>query len=413
MAISETEIGKLVIRLIADVGDAKKTLQGFNQDLKGFTDSSKKDAQGLGGTIGDIKAAYLGYVAAIYSAWQTVKKVMDWAEIGARAQAVEESFSILTRSLQINGQALASQIREASYVFVEQTGLMVKAQRLLIEGVDPTQVVKLTEASRVAARLMGVDVEEAFNRISEAVITLRTRGLKAAFPMDVTEITENYAKSLGTVAKYLSEAGQRQAIVNEILRQAAEKTDLLGGKLEPNLSEKIQKIKSGWGELQEVMGKGVAVQTEPVINALVDMITMIEKAGKKWSTLPEIAKVAIREMATTMAMTIPIIGPSINKMIRGLQFKEAAQTPDQRLAEIMKEQDAAIEAGLKAQEDANKRKMINERKLGEDLTKFRLANAEQRAGAENEIIKSNLEAQKGSRSGGDEKAVRRYDRLRA
>lgn len=394
---NETEIGKLVLRLVAEVSDLKKGLQDSKKDVKDFTDSSKKDAQGLGGTIGDIKAAYLGYVAAIYSAWQTVKKVMDWAEIGARAQAVEESFSILTRSLQINGQALASQIREASFVFVEQTGLMVKAQRLLIEGVDPTQVVKLTEASRVAARLMGVDVEEAFNRISEAVITLRTRGLKAAFPMDVTEVTENYAKSLGTVAKYLSEAGQRQAIVNEILRQAAEKTDLLGGKLEPNLSEKIQKIKSGWGELQEVLGKQIGIQIEPVINALVDMITMIEKAQRSWQSMPEVIKIALREIAVTAAMAIPGVGPLIAQAIRASQFKAAAAAavPEKGLAEVMAEQDAAIAAGLKAQENANKNRLINERKLQEDLTKFRLANTEQRAGAENEIIKSNLEAQKG------------------
>ena len=394
---NETEIGKLVLRLVAEVGDLKKGLQESKKDVKDFTDSSKKASQSLGGTIGDIKAAYLGYVAAIYSAWQTIKKVMDWVEIGAKSEAVAESFSILTQSLSIDGDALAAKIKETSYVFVEQTEMMVKAQRLFIEGIKPSQVVKLTEASRVAARLMGIDVAQAFDRISEAVITLRTIGIKAAFPMDVAEVMENYARSLGTVSKYLSEAGQRQAVVNEILRQSAEKTDLLGGKLEPNLSEKIQKIKSSWKELQDGLGKAIGVQIEPIINALVDMITMVEKAQKSWQTMPEVIKVALREIAVTAALAIPGVGPLIAQTIRASQLKaaaEAAKPPELKYEEIMKEQDAAVAAGLKAQEEANKKKLINERKLQEDLTKFRLVNEEQRIAAINEMDKSNLESRR-------------------
>ena len=391
---NEQEIGKLIIRLVAEVGGIKKGLQDTQKQVKEFVDSNKKGSEDLKGTIGDIKTAVLGYAAVIYSAWATIKKVWNWAEIGAQADAVQESFHTLTRSMNIDGDALAAKIRQTSYVFVEQTGAMVKAQRLLIEGVSPNQVVKLTEASRVAARLMGVDVEEAFNRISEAVITLRTRGLKAAFPMDVAEVTENYARSLGTVTKYLNEAGNRQAIVNEILRQAKEKTDLLGGALQPNLSEKIQRIKSGWSELQEVIGKGIAVSIEPIITALSNMITMIEKAQQSWQTMPEIVKVAIREMAVTAAMLIPGVGNIIAMTIRASQLKETAKAAGWTIEEVMKEQDAAIAAGLKVQEDASKKNQIDQRKLQEDLTKFRLANEEQMIAARNEIIKSGLEAQR-------------------
>jgi hypothetical protein len=131
---------------------------------------------------------------------------------------------------------------------------MIKAQRALVEGLDPNQIIKIAEASRVASRLMGVTVEEAFNRVMEAVISLQTRGLKHVFPMDEELLLRRYAESIGTIPEYLTEAGKRQAIYNEIVRQTGERIKMVGD-LAPTASEKIQALHSSFSEFKQVAGE--------------------------------------------------------------------------------------------------------------------------------------------------------------
>ncbi len=201
---------------------------------------------------------------------------------GAKALQVEASFATLAKSMGINGDKLISDISEASGVFVDKTDQMIKAQRLFIEGLKPEEIVKLTESARIAAKIMGKDVTEAFDLIGESVITLRTRGLKAAFPMDQSRVFDDYARSLGTVAKYLSEAGQRQAIVNEIFKQSEERAKQLGNSLDPTLSEKVQKVNSAYKELREQIDITFAEYIwAPSFSVMETMVSWIDKVINK------------------------------------------------------------------------------------------------------------------------------------
>jgi hypothetical protein len=153
---------------------------------------------------------------------------------------------------------LISQIKEASGVFVEETDAMIQAQRLLVEGVKPDDIVKMFEASRVAARLMGTDVKEAADRVMEALVTLRVRGLKAAFPMDQEEVIKKYAAALHVLPDELDEVGKREALVNEIWRQTQERLEILGPLIESE-AEKLEKYRSAWDHLKESISKTALV----------------------------------------------------------------------------------------------------------------------------------------------------------
>ncbi len=272
---NDTEIGKLIIRITAELADLKKMVGEANSIVKDHSDKTK-------GTLGSLKATWLEFTAGIYAAYRSVTKAMDWAELGAKAKQAEESFKAITASIGVNGEKLISELKQTGYVFVDQTELMLKAQRLLVEGMAPDQVVNLMEAARVAARLMGVDVSEAFERISEAIIALRTRGLAAAFPTlrDQEEIFKKHAEALGTIPKYLSLSEQRLAIYNEVVRATADRTKLLSGGLKSlgdvTDSEKVQAFKSAWSEAKELLGKGVLEVVMATAEALGYLIAPIE-----------------------------------------------------------------------------------------------------------------------------------------
>jgi hypothetical protein len=250
-------IAELIIRLTAQVSDVKKGFDDAKSQMGSFSSSLTGSFKKIGEGVATLKANYVLFAAGIFAAYKAIQSAMDWMDLGAKAKMAEESFAAVTASMGIDGSKLIAKMKEVGYAFAEESDLMVKAQRLLVEGIQPDEIVRLMEASRIAARLMGVTVEEAFERVSEAVITLRTRGLKAAFPMDVAEVTDRYAASLHTTAKYLNEAGQRAAVMNEIFAQSEEKLRILGGVLLPNASENLQRINSTFKEMKELAGKGL------------------------------------------------------------------------------------------------------------------------------------------------------------
>lgn len=206
----------------------KSGISGVTEETKKMEGATKTAASSTSSFLSNLKSNWLEVSAGIAGVYLTIKKVTDFSEIGANSKQIKETFNSITQSYGINGDALINKIKQVSGTFVEETGVMSKAQRALIEGFDPDQIIKLTESARVAARLMGVTVEEAFNRIMEAVITLQTRGLKAAFPIDQELVFRKYAESIGTVADYLTDAGKKQAIYNEIVKQTEDRIKILG-----------------------------------------------------------------------------------------------------------------------------------------------------------------------------------------
>jgi hypothetical protein len=188
------------------------------------------------------------------AAQQIEQTGLRYMELGARALSIQDSFNTITKASGIMGETLIENIKSASGVFVESTAIMVKAQQLLVEGFKPDQIVAMTEAARVAARKMGTDVAEAWDLVTQAIITGRTRGLRAAFPMNEQEMMEKYAASIGTVVPLLTEHARQQAILNEVLKQTIDYTQQYGA-LQETESEKLQQAVSWWKSLAIQIGQ--------------------------------------------------------------------------------------------------------------------------------------------------------------
>jgi hypothetical protein len=186
---------------------------------------------------------------------QVAEQVFHLAEAGAKVKSLEDSFAIMARNVGINSESLISNLKKATNATIDNTELMGKATRMVGEGFSPEQVVQIGAAARVAARMMGIDVSEAYERISDSVINLRQRGLKTAgFIIDLNQAYDKQAKLLGINATVLSDYGKTQAVINAVNEKTAELEKKLGMEIETS-SERIQKQKAAWigvkGEIQK------------------------------------------------------------------------------------------------------------------------------------------------------------------
>jgi len=250
------------------------------------------------------------------------KQFAQFYEQTARAVAIEESFKMIATASGVMSDQLIKDISRASGVFVEQTEIMVKAQRLLVEGFNSDEIVKMTEASRIAARKMGITVKEAYDLVTEAIITGRTRGLKAVFPIDPEEAYAKYAEMLGTIPKYLTEAGKHQAILNEVIRQSNEYVKIYG-KLVENEYERVQKLKSGWEEVKEAIGKAFFRPPEYGGTTMGGIWASPEEARKR---IEEQEKIRKSIQGTYLEEDYPIAGgltaPQAQKLTEERKIKE-------------------------------------------------------------------------------------------
>jgi len=377
--MADTELGTLILRLKADLSDLKKGLKDAENTIKGSVDTQQKSAGTLGQSIIGIKTQWLALAAAAVAIAATIKKAFDWSELGARAEAIQESFDAITKSFDVNGAQLIAKIKDTAGVYVNETELMVFTNKLLAEGIAAADIPKLFEAARVAARLMGTDVNEAMTLVTRAVLTFQTRGLfRQAFPMESAKVFEVYATGIGQDVDMLSTFAKQQAMVNEILKQSAEKMQILGGPggLVRNHYENLQLLSSAYMEAKEMIGKFIVDGVMWLSDALGGLIGIVEKTYEKITSIPKAIKGVITSASEFLGIASKAPPPLELATSHG-----AAATPELELA---------VSHGAV---DKEKKSLVDEDKLQKALTKLRLDAEKARIDAEGQLRIYGLEAQ--------------------
>lgn len=281
---NEEVLAKLVIQIVAELATLKQQMSDMGRQFKDSTAQASGWATSMESAVQKAKAKWMEFYAQIQIIKGALDKAFQWGEFGAKALQIEESFGNVTKSLGIDGANMITQMKELGAVFVEETGLMVKAQRLLAEGMTSTQIIKMMESARVAARLMGIDVKSAFDMIADAIITGRTRSLRRAFPTLADEGAV-IKKTFGEQAGYITDSGKRLAIYNEVVNQTQSRIKELGmtfDELKPY--EQFQKMTSAAEKLKEEL----AQQLLPAWQKVSDLLQQIKKdrmaAAEAWVT---------------------------------------------------------------------------------------------------------------------------------
>ncbi len=230
------------------MADAKTLMSLSLQDqatkqLKGFESNYRKTMQGIesGGSVGDgvanvvanvgslegalsLLGASAPAVAATMAALGGITAAAGLARQAGEVQILRASFDDLASGVGQSSQGMLQAMRTASGGMVADADLIQAANKAMLLGVADSgaELASLLEVARSRGAAMGLSVTQAFSDL----VTGLGRGSaeildNLGITMDTTSVMNTYAASIGTTADKLDGAQRKQALLNEVMRQAA------------------------------------------------------------------------------------------------------------------------------------------------------------------------------------------------
>lgn len=256
----------------ARLAQAQTALQ---KELSGSGSLVQQFGQSLTSSLMNI----IGPAALAAGAIKAVGEAGELARLGAQAQQTRQRFDGLAAAANTTGQALLGALRSASAGTISDLNLELAANRAQLLGVaDSAQEFStLMEIARARAQDMGISTTQAFNDL----ITGLGRGSalildNLGITVSVTEANKTYAAQLGKNASALTEAEQKQALINAVLTQGKASLDAAGGAAETNAT-KMERLAASADNLKAAIGGGLASVLGPVADDLARIINALDE----------------------------------------------------------------------------------------------------------------------------------------
>lgn len=207
---------ELAIILTARLDQLDAGLKDATEKLNGFSKQSEKSSEG--GTVNFLKMA-----AAVYEVVKEMEHLVEQTVIvAAKTEALNAALSVVATNMHLNIKEIHDQeeaIQNLGYTGEEAADLMLKFAKAHI---DTKEAVDLAKVSLDFAAASGKSYAETLASFSQAVLVGQARGLRefGISAKDATRYTDEYAHSLGKTSNELTEAEQRQAVLNLIMEKA-------------------------------------------------------------------------------------------------------------------------------------------------------------------------------------------------
>lgn len=232
------EAAKLMVTVGAETYQAELNLKRLGNQLTKTAQEGTRSARTLGGSLRDLDrwagvasgglmglAGFAGAGALVGFAGHVASSAVQLAKLGEQATRTEDSFRRLMGQAQVSGDEMLDALRRAAGGAVADTQLMLNANRAFGLGVADSieEMTALMEVARVRGQDMGLTLDEAFSKLvtglgraSELILD------DLAITFDAEQVYSDYAATLGKTASNLSEVEKKQALVNIVLKEAAE-----------------------------------------------------------------------------------------------------------------------------------------------------------------------------------------------
>jgi hypothetical protein len=236
------------IPFVLDLDDSnfKKGFDAARGNLGDFIGDLKKIAP----TAALIGTAYLGIRAAVGSVFRAEE-----------VKSLTRQYDILAERAGLSGAVLRDAMTRASEGVISNTDLLKAGSKAMLQfGEDAGRLPEVMALATKAAAAGNESVLDTFQAISQAMATGQTKALKQfGIIIDSEKAYRDYAASIGVAANSLSEAGKRQAVLNEALRQGREQFG--------SLDTDVDKASDAWDRFKNV------------VSGTIDSIAMIIERG--------------------------------------------------------------------------------------------------------------------------------------
>ena len=207
---------KILFKLDLDAKDFKEGIAHSKELLKTFGETESLGS--LMSTLG-----HLGVAAGVLAvAFYGVKTALDLTMEAESIKRTEEQFKMLTEEAGIATETLRNGLEEASHGLVGMDELLKSSNQAIIAmGKSAERLPEVLEFATKATKIFGGEVNANYEKIANALATGRVRALKEfGITIDATKAVKEFAEANGLAVAEISEAGKRQAIMNQALAQA-------------------------------------------------------------------------------------------------------------------------------------------------------------------------------------------------
>lgn len=229
---------------------------GAARQLASANNEVNRSARSTVGALVDTTRAVVGLAAAS----RTISVGVELVQLGAAASQTATRFDQAARAAGTTGDAYTKALRVASDNTISDMNLQLAANRARLLGVadSAAQLAPLLGIARDRAQEMGISTTQAFGDL----VTGLGRGSalildNLGITVSVTEANKTYAAQLGKTVGALTEAEQKQALINAVLEQGRISMEGTGGAAE-TAATKIERLDASWQNLKATAGVKLA-----------------------------------------------------------------------------------------------------------------------------------------------------------
>jgi hypothetical protein len=247
------------------LGDTEKQIQKVGTASKDATNYLDEFSSGLLKGAAAAATAYLGF--------KGVQGVLNSINVGSQIDDVAVSFENLAEKAGYASNVLLRDLQAASSNTISNFDLMRKSNELLAAGLNAESFDEIVRAARSLSEVTGSDLKQSIDQVSQALITGRDRSLALiGVQVDNAKAAENFARSLGTTADKLNEAGILEANRIAILEALKQKQSELGD-VTDDAADLVAQMSAKMQNYSDELDRAIA--TNPELNELLSNLSQI------------------------------------------------------------------------------------------------------------------------------------------
>jgi len=247
----------------ASIASAKAGLQSLEQASKSVTDKMHAQWQ-------RVKANYTALHFAVADAMRYIKQAWDMASAAAEYLEQKEALNALAAQYGTTADVIVSAVKKASGSVLSMGEAVEMATKAMMRSLDPTQIAAMTTAAKSLGDSLKIDVADAFERLSLAMATGRTRGIaQMGIIVDLKKAYADYAQDVHRSVGSLS-AHEQQAIRTNVVMEATKARLAALGPPSTSVKDQMEKITAALKDVYIWMG-------EMMIRAGAGLIYMLAK----------------------------------------------------------------------------------------------------------------------------------------
>lgn len=299
-----------------------KNTEGQSRSTKGLT----RAFQDMSKIAGPLPVVYATIAANVYALTEAYNQLAA----GDRLNRLEKINSVIGQEQGTAISTLARVMQEATGYALSFEGAMQKAAQASAYGFSSDQVKEFTLAARRASVALGVDLDDAMNRIIRGVSKLEIELLdELGITVRLTEAYEKFQRKLGISQTALTGYQKQQAYANAVIEESTRRFGQLDQAMKATGWEKLaastdQAVKSGQkyaaNVLEPIARKLAELLEDDKIITLREELERIAEAQQKAS-----GKGKFLEMASLQEQADPVIKESLQELAEETKKLEAAQ----------------------------------------------------------------------------------------